>query len=73
MNTAIGSYVYTVLLADRSAISAAKAARPHWWRLTSALSDPYHPERYYMRGPGPKWREKHASAAEKPALIQARS
>jgi len=21
----------------------------------------YEPERYYMRGPGPKWREKHAS------------
>jgi hypothetical protein len=21
----------------------------------------YNPERYYMRGPGPKWREKHAN------------
>ena len=21
---------------------------------------PYRPEDYYMRGPGPKWREKHA-------------
>jgi hypothetical protein len=21
--------------------------------------DPYRPELYYMRGPGPKWREKH--------------
>ncbi len=21
----------------------------------------YHPERHYMRGPGPKWREKHSS------------
>jgi hypothetical protein len=21
----------------------------------------YRPERYYMRGPGPKWREKHSS------------
>jgi hypothetical protein len=20
----------------------------------------YRPEKYYMRGPGPKWREKHA-------------
>jgi hypothetical protein len=20
----------------------------------------YHPEAYYMRGPGPRWREKHA-------------
>lgn len=24
---------------------------------------PYRPERYYMRGPGPKWREKHACMA----------
>ena len=23
---------------------------------------PYRPEAYYMRGPGPKWREKHAQA-----------
>jgi hypothetical protein len=23
----------------------------------------YHPERHYMRGPGPKWREKHAVRA----------
>ena len=21
----------------------------------------YRPEKYYMRGPGPKWREKHSS------------
>ena len=24
----------------------------------------YHPEAHYMRGPGPKWREKHAHAAD---------
>jgi hypothetical protein len=29
------------------------------WKLTGA---PYRPEKHYMRGPGPKWREKHASA-----------
>lgn len=23
------------------------------------LFDPYRPESHYMRGPGPKWREKH--------------
>ncbi len=26
--------------------------------LLRALTDPYRPERHYMRGPGPKWREK---------------
>lgn len=24
--------------------------------------DPYRPERHYMRGPGPKWRERHETA-----------
>jgi hypothetical protein len=30
-----------------------------WRALTRDLSDPYRPELHYMRGPGPKWREKH--------------
>ena len=33
-------------------------------RLVQALSDHYRPELYYMRGPGPKWRAKHAQEAE---------
>jgi len=28
-------------------------------RLQLSLFDSYHPELHYMRGPGPKWREKH--------------
>jgi hypothetical protein len=28
-------------------------------RLKLWLLDDYQPERHYMRGPGPKWREKH--------------
>jgi hypothetical protein len=27
------------------------------WKMWTA----YNPERHYMRGPGPKWHEKHAS------------
>jgi hypothetical protein len=30
-----------------------------WQKQMARLSDPYRPERHYMRGPGPKWREKH--------------
>jgi hypothetical protein len=30
-----------------------------WRALKKDLLDPYRPERHYMRGPGPKWREKH--------------
>jgi hypothetical protein len=33
-----------------------------WRRLKNAIFDPYRPELHYMRGPGPKWREKHQSA-----------
>jgi hypothetical protein len=31
------------------------------WRqaVIMALTDPYRPELHYMRGPGPKWRQKH--------------
>jgi hypothetical protein len=27
--------------------------------LAKALFDPYRPELYYMRGPGPRWHAKH--------------
>lgn len=27
--------------------------------ITRRLTDPYRPELHYMRGPGPKWRERH--------------
>lgn len=27
-----------------------------WQRLLRIASDPYRPERHYMRGPGPAWR-----------------
>ena len=38
-----------------------KAAADVWLAVTSQLFDSYHPERHYMRGPGPKWREKHSN------------
>jgi len=35
-------------------------------RLLSAdFFDPYRPELHYMRGPGPKWREKHQPVADR--------
>jgi hypothetical protein len=37
------------------AVRIAERAR----QLTHNLLDPYRPELHYMRGPGPKWREKH--------------
>jgi len=54
MSTIVGSYVCSVL--------RAKPVRWRWRRLTGTLFDPYRPELHYMRGPGPKWRQKHAQA-----------
>jgi hypothetical protein len=33
-----------------------------WRTLARDLADPYRPELHYMRGPGPKWREKYGPA-----------
>jgi hypothetical protein len=43
-----------------------------------SLIDPYRPELHYMRGPGPKWRAKHAPSTPAdtvsvPALAHAKS
>jgi len=45
----------------------ASAAAGAWTSLVNSLRmlitidvRTYQPEKYYMRGPGPKWREKHA-------------
>jgi hypothetical protein len=34
-----------------------------WHSLAKDLFDPYRPELHYMRGPGPRWRAKHAQPA----------
>jgi hypothetical protein len=31
-------------------------------KVLKGMFDPYRPELHYMRGPGPKWREKHGNA-----------
>ena len=38
-------------------VSFLRSEITHLWKVWSA----YNPERHYMRGPGPKWREKQAS------------
>jgi len=46
-------------------LSAAGAQLAQIWRtLKKDLCDPYRPELHYMRGPGPKWREKYANASQ---------
>jgi len=35
-----------------------------WRTLTKDFADPYRPELHYMRGPGPKWKAKHAEPTD---------
>ena len=44
-----------------------------WQALTKALFDDYRPELHYMRGPGPKWREKYGAEIDgaSPAVTRA--
>jgi len=45
-----------------------------WQALTKALFDNYRPELHYMRGPGPKWHQKHdlpEIAGASPAVTRA--
>lgn len=40
-------------------------------RLFRSMADPYRPELHYMRGPGPKWRAKHATPpADAPVVVE---
>jgi hypothetical protein len=54
------SYVSRVLFARPHLVSGFGAIASRWRQLKTTLFDPYRPELHYMRGPGPKWREKHA-------------
>ena len=57
------SYVLRVLLATRTPARAVDAVTRRWRWLSASVCDPYRPELHYMRGPGPKWREKHGRGA----------
>ena len=41
--------------------SIGEAVADLWRSLSAELLTDYRPERHYMRGPGPKWRAKHAA------------
>jgi hypothetical protein len=55
MSAFVDSYILRVLFSPPRRNEVAR----RWRRLTTSLFDPYRPELHYMRGPGPKWREKH--------------
>ena len=58
MSTFSDSYVSKVLFATPTPARGLETVARRW--LRTSLLDQYRPELHYMRGPGPKWREKHA-------------
>jgi hypothetical protein len=58
MSSFSDSYVLRVLLPCHAPAPGLDAVARRWRKLV----DPYRPELHYMRGPGPKWRKKHASS-----------
>jgi hypothetical protein len=46
-------------MSSQQAPSVRRTLLAIWRTLSEGFSDPYRPELHYMRGPGPKWREKH--------------
>jgi hypothetical protein len=60
MRTFSHSYVSRVLFATPALGHVVSVTARRWRWLAAPLFDPYRPELHYMRGPGPKWREKHA-------------
>ena len=63
MRTFSESYVPRALFATPALGRVVGLTARRWHRLTASLFDPYRPELHYMRGPGPKWRERHAPDA----------
>jgi len=53
-------------VAFATTVAARIAARTR--RLTRSVFSTYRPELHYMRGPGPKWREKHDQLPTSAAL-----
>jgi hypothetical protein len=65
MRTLSDSYVSRLLFATAPLGDVGGVITRRWRRLTASLFDPYRPELHYMRGPGPKWREKYAQDASR--------
>ena len=58
-----GSHVSGLLIETHPLGRIVSPTAWRWRRLAASLFDRYRPELHYMRGPGPKWREKHARSA----------
>ena len=58
------SYVSRALLGTQVHAHSLNALKRRWRWLRTSLFDSYRPELHYMRGPGPKCRERDNSSAQ---------
>ena len=58
-----GSHVSRALLGTPVHAHSLNAAKRRWRWLRTSLFDSYRPELHYMRGPGPKCRERNNASA----------
>jgi hypothetical protein len=66
MGTFSGPHVPRVSLGISALKPGLEALARRWRWLSTSLFDPYRPELHYMRGPGPKYREKLSGVAGRP-------
>ena len=53
-------FMHTMIFRLVSHVRGLHAIASNWRRaVLNAFTDRYRPEMNYMRGPGPKWRERH--------------
>jgi hypothetical protein len=64
MGTLLDSYTSRVLFAPPAPGRHTNLATQRWRWLRSSLLESYRPELHYMRGPGPKWRDKQERGAK---------
>jgi hypothetical protein len=66
MGTFSGPHVPRVSLGISALKPGLEAFARRWRWLSTSVFDPYRPELHYMRGPGPKYREKLSRVAGHP-------
>ena len=60
LRPALSHFRKSLAATPRLALSSVAGAMAKFLRVTfDGPGMKYHPEQHYMRGPGPKWREKH--------------
>ena len=61
--TTITSETLSSTTGSRDGSSPFAEIRAFWRQFLARAFDPYRPELYYMRGPGPAWRAKHVPSS----------